>query len=95
MEFLGKNTGVGSHCLLQGIFPTPGLNPGLLHCRQILYCLSHQEAKYEARGDVKSLEKCKKEWTTVVDLDVWSLEGQHQHHLRNLLEMKILQLHPD
>ena len=36
----GKNTGVGSHSLLQGIFPTQGLNPGLLHYRQILYCLS-------------------------------------------------------
>ena len=31
---LGKNTGVGSHALLQGIFPTQGLNPGLLH-RQV------------------------------------------------------------
>ena len=39
----GKNTGVGSHALLQGTFPTQGWNPGLLHCRQILYCLSHQE----------------------------------------------------
>ena len=29
----GKNTGVGCHFLLQGIFPTQGLNPGLLHCR--------------------------------------------------------------
>ena len=38
----GKNTGVGSHSLLQGIFPTQGLNSGLLHCRQILYQLSHQ-----------------------------------------------------
>ena len=38
----GMNTGVGSHSLLQGIFPTQGSNPGLLHCRQILYCLSHQ-----------------------------------------------------
>ena len=28
-----KNTGVGSHSLLQGVFPTPGLNPDLLHCR--------------------------------------------------------------
>ena len=37
----GKNTGVGSHSLLQGIFPTQGLNPHLLHCRQILYRLSH------------------------------------------------------
>ena len=33
----GKNTGVGCHFLLQGIFPTQGSNPGLLHCRQILY----------------------------------------------------------
>ena len=39
---LGKNTGVSSHFLLQGIFLTQGLNPGLLHCRQILYHLSHQ-----------------------------------------------------
>ena len=38
----GKNTGVGCHALLQGIFPTQGSNPGLPHCRQILYCLSHQ-----------------------------------------------------
>ena len=37
----GKNTGVGSHSLLQGIFLTQGSNLGLLHCRQILYCLSH------------------------------------------------------
>ena len=37
----GKNTGVGCHALLQGIFPTQGLNPGLPHCRQILYHLSH------------------------------------------------------
>ena len=46
--FPGKNTGVGCHFLLQGIFPTQGLNPRLLHCRQppslhvILYQLSHQ-----------------------------------------------------
>ena len=31
----GKNTGVGFHALLQGIFPTQGLNTGLPHCRQI------------------------------------------------------------
>ena len=37
-----KNTGVGSHSLQQGIFPTQGLNLGLLHWRQILYYLSHQ-----------------------------------------------------
>ena len=37
-----KNTGIGCHSLLQGIFPTQGSNPGLPHCRQILYFLSHQ-----------------------------------------------------
>ena len=40
--FPGKNTGVGCHSLLQGIFPTQGLNPGLLHCRWVHYPLSHQ-----------------------------------------------------
>ena len=35
----GKNTGVGSHSLLNGFFPTQGSNPGLLQCRQILYHL--------------------------------------------------------
>ena len=38
----GKNIGMGSHALLQGIFPTQGSNPGLPHRRQILYHLSHQ-----------------------------------------------------
>ena len=33
----GKNIGVYCHALLQGIFPTQGLNPGLPHCRRILY----------------------------------------------------------
>ena len=42
----GKNTGVGCHALLQGIFPTQGSNPGLPHCRQILYYLSHQGSSY-------------------------------------------------
>ena len=32
----------GCHVLLQGIFPTQGSNPGLMHCRQTLYPLSHQ-----------------------------------------------------
>ena len=42
-DSLGKNTRVGCHALLQGIFPTKGSNPGLPHCRrQILYHLSHQ-----------------------------------------------------
>ena len=46
---LGQNIGVGSLSLLQGIFPTQGLNPGILHCRWILYQLSHQ-------GSIRLLE---------------------------------------
>ena len=41
-DFPGKSTGVDCHFLLQRIFPTQGSNPGLLHCRQTLYHLSHQ-----------------------------------------------------
>ena len=55
----GKNTGVGSCSLLQGIFLTQGLNPDLLHCGQILCCLSHQgipEAT-EDEGEIDSKEK--------------------------------------
>ena len=45
----GQNTRVGSHSLLQGIFPSQGSSPGLPHCRQILYPLSH-------RGGTRTLE---------------------------------------
>ena len=41
-DFPSKSTGVGCHFLLQGIFPTQGLNRGLPHCRQTLYPLSHE-----------------------------------------------------
>ena len=44
----GKNTGVGYHFLLQGIFETQGLNLHLPHCRQILYHLSHQESPQDS-----------------------------------------------
>ena len=47
----GKNTGVSWHVLLQGIFPTQGLNTGLLHCRRIIYQLSYQ-------GSPKQKQKC-------------------------------------
>ena len=40
----GQNTGVGSLSLLWGIFPIQGSNPGFMHCRQILYQLSHKRS---------------------------------------------------
>ena len=47
----GQNTGVDSHSLLQGIFPTQGLNPGLPHCRWILYQLSHKGTPYRGKNN--------------------------------------------
>ena len=41
-NFPGQDTGVGSLCLLQGIFPTQGSNTGLPHCKRVLYQLSHK-----------------------------------------------------
>ena len=52
----GKNTGVGCHSLLQEIFLTQGLNPGLPHCRQTLYRLSHLGSRlhlYDILGNAK------------------------------------------
>ena len=48
----GKNIGGGNHSLLHGIFPTPGSNPGLLHCRQIVYHLSHQGSPSQEQTQV-------------------------------------------
>ena len=44
-NFLGKNTGVSSHSLLQGIFLIQGSNLRFIHCRQILYHPSHQGSR--------------------------------------------------
>ena len=49
----GKNTGVRCHFLLQGIFLTPGSNPGLPHCRQTLYRLSHQGSPLSGKMPAK------------------------------------------
>ena len=46
-DFPGKNTGGGCHFHLQGIFLTQGSNLDLLHCRQILYHLSHQGSQLD------------------------------------------------
>ena len=59
-----KKTGVDSHSLLQWIFPTPGLNPGLLHCRQILDHLSHQGSQKSLRKPLYSVHLVLREYTT-------------------------------
>ena len=58
-DFPGKNTGVGCHFLLQGTFPTQGLNLHLMHCRWILYHMSYTEKIFMCiiATFVSSLEK--------------------------------------
>ena len=53
----GQNTEVGSHSLLQGIFPTQGSNPGLSHYRQILYQLSPGKPKDTGVGSLSLLQQ--------------------------------------
>ena len=60
-NFPGKNTGLGCHFLLQGIFLTQELNPGLPHCRQMLYRLSHLGSpKYPLLTKIQQGQKLKK-----------------------------------
>ena len=54
----GKNTGMGCLSLLQGIFPTQGLNPGHLRCMQILYHLSHQDSPMKPVPGAKKIGDC-------------------------------------
>ena len=63
----GKNTGVGCHSLLQGIFPIQGSNPGPPHCRQILYHLSQVQCLMQ------------KEWHTdgIVEKHIYSSVLSH------------------
>jgi len=50
-----QNIGVDSCPFLQGIFPTQGLNPGLPHCKKILYYLSHQGSPFKAERLFKNI----------------------------------------
>ena len=72
----GQNTGVGSRSLLQGIFPTQGSNPGLPHCRQILYQPSHQRRPHatvkkfswkKVKTNKKPLRAERKKWEVCED----------------------------
>ena len=64
----GNNTGVGCHSLLQGIFLTQGLNPCVLHCRQILHRLSHQGRLESSKG---------------IPNHTWEFTSDLSHHLED------------
>ena len=74
----GRNTGVGSLSLLQGIFPTQGSNPGLLHCRQIIYQVSHQGSPRIMEWvacPFSSGSSWLRNWTRV-SITSWQVEGE-------------------
>ena len=54
-NFPGKNTSLGCHSFLQGIFPTQGSNLGLLHCRQVLYHLNHQGSPWWCWAELNTI----------------------------------------
>ena len=85
----GQNTGVGSLSLLQGIVPTQGLNPGLPHCRWIIYCLSHQGSPvyvHSGRKRANLWYKWKK--TGVLKIFGWLKLDSRQYFLYNCLYNK-------
>ena len=82
----GKNTGVGCHALLQGIFPTQGSNPGLLRCRQILYHLSHQGSSVQCNIKIKDQElevslSCASKALINIHILLQQVLGQSSHRL--------------
>ena len=75
-----RNTGVGSHFLLQGIFLSQGLNPGLLHCRQIFQHLSQQGSRLYFKTQKKWIKSKKN--SMCLDLNIsWILCTYQIHHL--------------
>ena len=81
----GKNTGVGSHSLLQGIFLIQGSNPDLLHYRWILYCLSHQGNPKIERHCVIELQNHMSDHILSSAVSLWGslLPSMDSHHNSN------------
>ena len=90
----GKNTGVGCHGFLQGIFPTQGGNPGLQCFRRVIYQLSHQgNPKHHSFGFLWKLHK--QNWSNHLlsgliqslvpllspDVKVWDWKFQPSNHM--------------
>ena len=79
----GKNTEVGCHALLQEIVPTQGSNPGLSHCRQILYHLSHEEAQSWRITPVslRFPELAGRFFTTSTTWDIWARTAPPKYNI--------------
>ena len=80
---LGKYTAVGCHALPQKIFPSQGLNLGLLNCRQILYRLSHLGSPikfvvtYKFEPSKNAIGFCQVEKITPMQICLWDISQAH------------------
>ena len=77
----GKNTEVGCHFLLQGIFPTQGPNLGLPHCRQTLYPLSHQGRVHKYYNIIREFITLLALWDCAPLSFVWAENSTHKPDL--------------
>ena len=77
-NFLGQNTGVGSLSLLQGVFPTQELNPGLPHCRWIPYQVSY-------KGSPSWFKEYENTWS----FSVFSAIFINEHHLSEFQNLRM------
>ena len=75
----GKNTRVGYHSILQGIFAIQGSNLDILHCRQILYHLSHQRSLWTVKGMTQSI-CCKENSLDPTELIITVMERGPEPH---------------
>ena len=73
---LGQNTGVGSFSLLQVLFPNQGLNPGLPHCRWILYQLSHKGSPNLRKSENEVVQSCPTLCNPTRLLHPWNFPGK-------------------
>ena len=82
-DFPGKSTGVGCHFLLQGIFLTQGLKPGLPHCRQTLYRLSHQGSpNLDFNWALKIPQRCHLQDTSKPACGQYKQQARQKRHKR-------------
>ena len=88
----GQNTGVGGCFLLQGIVPTQGTNPGLPHCKWILYQLSHKGSPHSAYHTSKEQEL---DWQQDSQQKLWKsqyndmMSAKHKRSIASNLESNI------